>query len=263
MSMGLIADIRELARSHELVLVLARREIQARYKYSLLGAGWAVALPVALMLVFTLVFSRIAPLSTGDIPYPVFAYIGLLPWQLHAGILTGCARSLTDNSNLVTKVYFAREALPLSRVLAALFDFAVAALVLVGLMAWYGIAPGPGAWLLPVVFAVQLAFGIGLGFVIAGANVMYRDVQYVMQVLVIVWMFASSVVYPTPKDGWLGAVDYLNPITPIIDSYRALLVGGATGLSVQFAAAAAISLCVLLMGWVWFRRVERRFGELA
>jgi ABC-type polysaccharide/polyol phosphate export permease len=261
--MSLWSDLRELAGYRELILVLARREIQARYKYTLLGAGWALALPVGLMLVFSVVFSRVAPLDTADVPYPIFAYIGLLPWQLHAGILTGSARSLTDNRNLVTHVYFAREVLPLSRMLAAFFDFAVAASMLGVLMFWYGVAPGPGAWLLPVVFLVQMAFCVGIGLVIAGANVMYRDVQYVLQVAVIVWMFGSSVVYPTPKDGWLKVLDYINPITPMLDTYRALLVGGETGFSTPFLSASAISLATLVLGWLWFRHVERRFGELA
>ncbi len=255
-------DLRELFSYRELIVVLARREIRARYKYSLLGAGWAVALPVALMLLFSVVFARVASFDTGGVPYPVFAYIGLLPWQLHAGMLTGGARSLIDNRALVTKVYFAREVLPLSRALAALFDFGVAALVLAGLMAWYGIVPGPGAWLLPLVLLAQIAFGVGLAMLVAGANLLYRDVQYVLQVVITVWMFASSVVYPLPREGWLGRLSYVNPITPFLDAYRFLLVGGHLDAG-ELAAAAGISLFTLVAGWCWFRRVERCFGELA
>ncbi|MCZ7606847.1 MAG: ABC transporter permease [Planctomycetota bacterium] len=255
-------DLRELFSYRELIVVLARREIRARYKYSLLGAGWAVALPVALMLLFSVVFARVASFDTGGVPYPVFAYIGLLPWQLHAGMLTGGARSLIDNRALVTKVYFAREVLPLSRALAALFDFGVAALVLAGLMAWYGIVPGPGAWLLPLVLLAQIAFGVGLAMLVAGANLLYRDVQYVLQVVVTVWMFASSVVYPLPREGWLGRLSYVNPITPFLDAYRCLLVGGRFDPG-ELAAATGISLFTLVAGWYWFRRVERCFGELA
>lgn len=255
-------DLRELFSYRELVVVLARREIRARYKYSILGAGWAVALPVALMLLFSVVFARVANFDTGGIPYPVFAYIGLLPWQLHAGMLTGGARSLIDNRALVTKVYFSREVLPLSRALAALFDFAVAAIVLAGLMAWYGLTPGSGVWLVPLVLLVQIAFGVGLAMLVAGANLLYRDVQYVLQVAVTIWMFASSVVYPLPREGWLRWLSYANPITPILDAYRALLLGGRFNAG-EFAAAAGISLLTLVAGWFWFRRVEKRFGELA
>jgi lipopolysaccharide transport system permease protein len=123
--MSIAADIREVARYHELIVALAMREVRVRYKHTLLGVAWALLLPLSLMLVFTYVFSRIAPLHT-DLPYPVFVYLGLVPWQLHANIITQGARSLSDNSNLVTKVYFAREVLPLSAVLSALADFALA-----------------------------------------------------------------------------------------------------------------------------------------
>jgi lipopolysaccharide transport system permease protein len=261
--MSLAGDLRELIRYRELVGVLARREIRARYRYSLLGAGWALALPVGLMLIFTVVFSRIAPVDTGDVPYPIFAYIGLLPWQLHANILNGAVRSLVDNPSLVTKVYFAREALPLSRVASAGFDFAVGALVLAGLMVWYGVTPGIGLLLVPLVLLVQLAFGVGLALLVAGGNLLYRDVQYVLQVGLTIWMFGSSVVYPIPDTGWFLWLKYVNPVTPILDAYRALIVGGQAGFDPPFFAAAGISLLTLILGWVWFRRVERRFGELA
>jgi ABC-type polysaccharide/polyol phosphate export permease len=260
--MSIARDLRELISYRELVTVFARREIRARYRHSLLGAGWAVALPVGLTLIFTFVFARIAPVNTGAVPYPIFAYIGLLPWQLHANILNGSVRSLIDNRSLVISVYFAREVLPLSRALAALFDFGVAALVLAGLMAWYGIVPGPGAWLLPLVLLAQIAFGVGLAMLVAGANLLYRDVQYVLQVVVTVWMFASSVVYPLPREGWLGRLSYVNPITPFLDAYRCLLVGGRFDPG-ELAAATGISLFTLVAGWYWFRRVERCFGELA
>jgi ABC-type polysaccharide/polyol phosphate export permease len=261
--MKVARDLRELIGYRELIAVLALREIRARYRYSLLGVGWAVALPVSLMLIFSLVFSKVASFQTGGIPYPLFAYAGLLPWQLHAGMLTGGARSLTDNSTLVTKVYFAREVLPLSRVLAALFDFSIASLVLVGMMIWYGVVPGPAAALLPLVLLVQIAFGVGLAMIIAAANLLFRDTQYVLQVAVTVWMFASSVVYPLPRQGTLGWLGYVNPITPILDAYRALLLGAPAPDTGQLVAAVAISVSTLLFGWLWFRRVEARFGELA
>jgi ABC-type polysaccharide/polyol phosphate export permease len=261
--MSAFADLREIASYRELIAVLAGREIRARYKHTLLGAAWAVALPVSLMVVFTAVFSRISDIDSGGIPYPVFAYLGLLPWQMHANILTFGARSLTDNRNLVTKVYFAREVLPLSRVLAAFFDFSVAALVLVGLMIWYRIDVGMGVALVPVVFGVQLMLGIGLSFWVSAANLLYRDVQYILQVVVTVWMFASSVVYPIPADGWLRWLNLFNPMTPILNAYRDLIARGHATLTWQFGVAAAISALVLVLGWRWFRHVEGTFGELA
>lgn len=261
--MNLARDLRELYSYRELVGVLALREIRARYRYSLLGFGWAIALPVGLTVVFTFVFSQIAPVGTGDIPYPVFAFIGLLPWQLHANILNGSVRSLIDNPNLVTKVYFAREALPLSRVLASCFDFAVGSLVLVGLMVWYGVTPGAGLLLVPLVLLVQLCFAIGLALIVAAGNLLYRDVQYILQVGITIWMFGSAVVYPIPDSGWTIWLKYLNPVTPMLDAYRGLIVGGRVDFDPAFYVAAVLSVLTLVLGWIWFRRLERRFGELA
>jgi lipopolysaccharide transport system permease protein len=261
--MKAIGELREILGYRELIAALAMREIRVRYKYSLLGIGWAVALPVALTLVFTLVFSRVASVNTGGIPYPIFAYIGLLPWQLHANIVTGAARSLVDNRNLVTKVYFAREVLPLAHVVSSLLDFLVAAVVLAGLMAWYGIAPGVGLALVPVVLLAQLIFSFAVGLLLSAANLLYRDVQFILQVGMLLWMFASSVVYPIPRSGGLQWLVYLNPMTPFIDAYRSLILYGRPALEPAFWVATGIGVLLLGLSWRWFRRVERRFGELA
>lgn len=261
--MSIAAQLREVAGARGLAWMLAMREVRVRYKHTLLGLGWAIALPVSLMLVFTFLFTRVARVETGATPYPLFVFLGLVPWQLHANILAGSARCLTDQRNLVTKVYFAREALPLAVVLSALVDFAVAMLVVGGLMAWYGIAPGAGLMLVPVVLGVQLALGIGLALVLSAANLLYRDTQYILQVGLQVWMFASAVVYPIPRTGGLKWLAWLNPMTPILDAWRACFTGTRFPLAPEFGLAAAISLLVLVMGWRWFRRVERVFGELA
>ncbi len=261
--MSVVSDIREIAACRELIVTLAMREVRVRYKHTLLGIGWALAMPVSLMLVFSFVFSRVAGINTGDIPYPVFAFLGLLPWQLHANIIHQGARSLSDNRALVTKVYFAREVLPLSAVLSSLVDFLVASIVLAGLLAWYGLVPGVGILLVPVVLLVQVVFGVGCALLLSAANLLYRDVQYILQVGVTLWMFASSVVYEIPRvDGWEWLA-YLNPITPILDAYRGLIADGQTSLAGEFWVAAGISLLTLVLAWRWFRHVERRFGELA
>jgi lipopolysaccharide transport system permease protein len=190
-------------------------------------------------------------------------FLGLVPWQLTANIVSGSARSLTDQRNLVTKVYFAREALPFAVILSALVDFAVAMLVVGGLMAWYGIAPGAGLLLAPVVLATQLVLGAGLALVLSASNLLYRDTQYILQVGLQVWMFASSVVYPIPRTGNLKWLAWLNPMTPILDAWRACFTSPGLALAPEFGLAALISLAILCIGWRWFRRVERVFGELA
>ncbi|MBK8207845.1 MAG: ABC transporter permease [Planctomycetes bacterium] len=261
--MSVVSDIREIASFRELIVALGMREVRVRYKHTLLGIGWAVALPLSLMLVFTFVFSKVARVETHGVPYPVFAYLGLLPWQLHANIINQGARSLVDNRALVTKVYFAREVLPLSAVLSALVDFCVASVVLAGLMLYYGMAPGIGLLLVPVVVLVQLAFGVGCALALSAANLLYRDVQYILQVGVLLWMFASSVVYPIPRTGDFLWLVYCNPMTPILDAYRGLIVGGKVAFAPEFGVAALVSVLVLVVAWRWFRRVERVFGELA
>ncbi|MCC6572365.1 MAG: ABC transporter permease [Planctomycetes bacterium] len=256
-------DFREVLSYRELIFALGMREVRVRFKHTLLGVAWAVIMPLSLMALFTFVFQRVARVETGGIPYPVFVYIGLVPWQLHATILNQSARSLVDNRNLVTKVYFAREVLPLATVLSALVDFCIASLLVVVLMAVHGVSPGPGIFLLPLVVAVQLALGIACALILSGLNLLYRDVQYVLQVLVMLWMFASSVVYPIPTTGLASWLTWLNPMTPILDAYRTLILSSTIRLDPALAVAAAISLVLLFFGWRWFRRVERRFGELA
>lgn len=261
--MRIAADIREVISYRELIVALAMREVRVRYKHTLLGVGWAVALPLSLMLVFSLVFARVAGVSTGGEPYPVFAYIGLVAWQLHANILNNGTRCLSDNRPLVTKVYFAREVLPLSVVLSALVDFGVASLLVAGFLWYFGIVPGVGVLLVPVVLLVQVVFGLGCALLLSAANLLYRDVQYILQAGVLLWMFASSVVYEIPREGGLKWLAWLNPMTPILDAYRELIARGNTAFAPEFGVAAGISLLTLIIAWRWFRRVEGRFGELA
>jgi len=261
--MSIAGDLREVAGARQLTWMLAMREIRVRYKHTLLGVGWALALPLSLMLIFTFLFTRVAHVPSGDLPYPLFVYLGLVPWQLHANIINGSARCLTDNRNLVTKVYFAREALPLSIVISSLADFAVASLLVVGLMFFYPppAMPGLGLLTLPVVLGVQLMLGTGLALILSAGNLLYRDVQYIVQVGVTIWMFASSVIYPIPRGPGYEWLVWANPMTPILDGYRAAFTGAALG--AEFAFAAATSFAVLVLGWRWFRHTERVFGELA
>lgn len=259
----MIADLREVLRYRELVMTLAMREVRVRYKHAALGLGWAIAMPLSLMLVFAAVFSRVAQVNTGGVPYALFAYVGLVSWQLHANIVNNGARSLSDNSNLVTKVYFPREVLPLAAVVSALFDFAVAALLTGALMAWHKVPPGAGLLLVPVILAVQLCLGTALALMLSALNLLYRDVQFILQVTMMLWMFASSVVYPIPASGDLAWLAWVNPMTPILDAWRSAVIGGALSLSPAFGVASLFSAAFLIASWRWFRRVEGAFGELA
>lgn len=259
------ADLREMAREQieyrELLMSIVRRDLLLRYKQTIMGFGWAIFMPVLNTAIFSIIFTRVAKLDTG-MPYPVFAFAGLLPWNFFASSLRFSVTSLTGNVSLVTKVYFPRELFPLSAVLVSLVDFGVAFLVLVALMVYYHIGVTWTALLLPVVLVVQIAFTMGVALLLAMANLFYRDVKYLFEIVITVWMFATAVVYPVDRiGGRLGALLTLNPMTPIIDAYRAVLLRGTLPAPGPFGTAAAISFLTLAVAWVVFHRAEFRFAE--
>jgi lipopolysaccharide transport system permease protein len=252
----------ELRTYRELLFSIVRRDFAVRYKQTLLGVGWAVFVPLANMLVFTAVFTRVAPLQL-ELPYPVYAYSGLVPWTFFAAALHAATTSLTANSGLLGKVYFPREILPVSAAIVAFVDFVLASSVLAGLMAYYGVGIRWTALLLPLVVIVQIAFTLGLGLLLAMGNLYYRDVRYVSTVGLTIWMFATSVVYPLDRvGGWLGVVFALNPMTWIIDAYRGLLFYGELPSPGRLAAATLIGFATLLFGWRRFHLNEPTFPEI-
>jgi ABC-type polysaccharide/polyol phosphate export permease len=260
------ADVREMLHEQlefrELLLSIVRRDLLIRYKQTIMGFGWAIFMPVLNTIIFSVIFTRVTRLDTGGIPYPIFAFAGLLPWNFFATSLRFSVASLTSNSALVTKVYFRRELFPLSAVLVSLIDFAVAFLVLVAMMVYYRTGISWTVLFLPVILLVQIAFTMGVGLLISMANLFYRDVKYLFEVVITVWMFATSVVYPVHLvGGRLAKLLMLNPMTPIIDGYRSVLLRGTLPDPGPFAAAAVLSLVVLAIGWVVFHRMEFRFAE--
>jgi homopolymeric O-antigen transport system permease protein len=255
------AMLREQVEYRELLLAVTRRDLLLRYRQTVMGFGWAVFTPVLNLLVFSVVFTRVVPIAT-PVPYPIFAYAGLLPWSFFASALRFSATSLTNNETLVTKVYFPREIFPFAAVLVGLVDFAVAASVLAGLMVYYRVGLSVSLAFLPVVIAVQLIFTAGLALLVAMANLYFRDVRYVFDALLTVWMFATPVLYPVDRvGGHLGMVLALNPMTPIIAAYRTVLFSGALPAADSFAAVALVALATLLVAWVLFHRSEIRFAE--
>ncbi len=253
--------LREQIEFRELLRAIVRRDLVLRYNNSVLGFGWAIAMPALYMAIFSVVFTRIAPLDTG-FPYALYAYAGLLPWNLFASAQRFSAVSLTVNPHLVTKVYFPREVLPFAAVIVALFDFLVAATVMAALMAYYGIGVTPALAFLPVILLIQLAFTTGVALLVAMANLFYADVKYVLELLLTLWMFATSVVYPVDRvGGTVGRILALNPMTPIIDGYRSVLLRGELPAGPAFFGASVVAVLVLVMGWYVFHRAEFRFAE--
>ncbi len=263
---------RELYEYRELLYSLTLREIRVRYKQSLLGVLWAVFVPLAMMLIFTFVFTRALKIEgridLGGMPYAVFVYIGLLPWTFFASSLTGSVSSLVANTSLVTKTYCPREAFPLSCVASSAFDFGIASVLLVGVIGYFHFTTD---WsfqfhatlvFLPVVLMVQIVFTVGMAFLLAMGNLFYRDVRYLFSVLINLWMFVTAVVYPL--ESWRPFCNFLinlNPMTPIINAYRQCLIYGEWPLSLPFAYVAVLSVALLMGAWVLFHRLEPKFAE--
>jgi len=255
-------DWRELWRYRELVAFLALRDVKVRYKQAAFGMLWAVVQPLAGLLVFTLVFSRLARVPSDGVPYPLFALVGMIVWTLFAGGLDAATTSLVRNSALVTKVYFPRVAAPLASVLPRLVDFAVALGLVAVLLLVTGRAPGPQVVLVPVVaaWAVLLAFGVGLS--LATLQVRYRDAHHGLTLLVQLWLFASPVAYSSSlvPDRWEWAYA-LNPVSGLLDTARwVLLDTAAPGWHV--VASIGVGVLLLLIGLKVFAVGERRFADV-
>jgi lipopolysaccharide transport system permease protein len=262
LSRDVVAIVREQLEYRELLFSIVRRDLAIRYKQTALGFGWALFVPLLNMLVFTAVFTRVVPLDL-DLPYPIFVYAGLVPWTFFSASLHSATTSLTGNVALINKVYFPREIFPFSTIVLAFVDFLLASTLFAVMMLYYQIAPTWTALLLPLVVLVQVAFATGLGLLLAMGNLYFRDVRYLTGVLVTIWMFATSVVYPVHQvRGLLGTLLSLNPMTHIIDAYRALLLRGELPPLAPFAAAALLAFATLLLGGIAFHRAEHRFAEL-
>lgn len=261
----LLEDIREMVKEQvqyrELLWQMTRRDLMLRYKQTVMGFGWAIFSPLVNTLIFSVVFTRVAPLDVG-IPYPVFAYAGLLAWNLSASALRFSVNSLTANINLVAKVYFPREIFPFSNVIVAGVDFAVGAVLLIAMMIYYRIPPTNALLCLPLVLGVQMIFTASIALFLAMGNLFYRDVKYLFEVAITVWMFATSVVYPMDRvTGVLGVVLKLNPMTPIIDAYRRMLFYGQWPDPIAFVGVAVGSVVLFAVAWVSFHRSEFQFAE--
>lgn len=254
----------ELWRERQLLVTFTKRNVLVRYKQTVLGIGWAVLQPVFLMVVFTLFFQHVGNVSTGGIPYPIFSYAGVLPWTFFSTSLTQSALSLVTNQNLLRKIYFPRLILPLSTVLTALVDFAVASFVLFAMMVYYGVYPDPVRLLaLPALVLLAIAAALGVGLWLSALNVAYRDVQYVIPFLAQAWLFATPAVYAasTFSQPWQTLLG-LNPMQGVVSGLRWALLGSGQPPGAALAVSAGVALFVLATGTVFFRRLERSFADI-
>lgn len=259
---GSAVDLGELWRYRDLLYFLTWRDIAVRYKQTALGVLWAILQPLLSMVVFTIFLGRLAGVPSDGVPYPIFSYLGLLPWMYFSGAVTRSGASVVGSANLLTRVYFPRVLVPLSATLSALVDFAIAFAVLGGLMGWYGVRPALSAVLLVPLAALTAVAATGIGMWLAALNVRYRDVQYAIPFLMQLWMFATPVVYPASivPEQW-RPLFALNPMTGIIEAYRASILGRPLDWSTL--GVSALSAVVLGAAGAWqFHRMERTFADV-
>jgi lipopolysaccharide transport system permease protein len=257
------SSLTTLYQHRELLLMWTLKEIKVRYKQSLLGIAWAVLQPVSLMVIFTAVFSFLAQLPSDGIPYPAFAFVALLPWTFLATSITFGIPSLVNNLQLVTKIYFPREILPLGSIGAAFVDFLVSLPLFFLLLIWYEV---PLSWTilwLPILVMVQLALILGVVLPAAALTVFYRDVRFIVPLGVQLWLYLTPVIYPISMvPEMLRPIYALNPLVGITDSYRRVLLLNQPPSLAYLGTSAVLSCMLLVVGYAYFKRAEGRFADL-
>ena len=260
-------QLRAVWEYRELLYFLVWRDLKVRYKQTVLGALWIVIQPVVSMVVFSVLFGGLLNVPSGGVPYPIFAYTALLPWNYFAASLNRSSTSLVGSAHLITKVYFPRLIIPISGVLSGLVDFSIAFLVLIGMMVYYRIAPTVAIVLLPGFLLLALLTALGFGLWLSALNVRYRDINYLIPFLVQTWMYLTPVIYGTtliPEQ--FRFLLALNPMTGVVEGFRWALLGhhlaDAAPPGPLFLVSIAITLLVLVSGAVFFRRTERTFADI-
>lgn len=256
--------LRELWEGRELIWFLVWRDIKVRYKQTALGAAWAVIQPLMTMVVFSVFFGRLAKLPSDGIPYPLFSFAAVLPWNMFANGLTGAAGSLIGNQALLKKVYLQRMAIPLAAVLGVLIDFLVAFLVLLCMMTGYRYAPTAYMFLIIPFTLLGIVTALGVGTLLAALNVKYRDVKYVLPFLVQLWMFATPIAYSSTmiKHASIKTIYAINPMVAVVDGFRWALLGAPAPAVATVITSSATAIVMLIAGIIYFRQTERTFADV-
>ncbi|MGI9106246.1 MAG: ABC transporter permease [Pyrinomonadaceae bacterium] len=263
---GVFSSLAKLAQYKDLLYTLSLHRIKVRYKQSVLGVAWAILQPLSLMLIFTVVFAYIAKMPSDGAPYPVFAYVALLPWTFFSTALANATNSLVNHAQIVTKVYFPREILPITYVIAAIFDFFVASLVFAGLMSYYRVPLTWNALYAIPIMVVLTFFATATALFMSATQVRFRDIGMAMPLLLQLWMYATPVAYPlSALDGAAPAlrVAYnLNPMVGVIENFRKVMLYGRPPDFRLLALSACVSVALLVASYVYFKRVEATVADI-
>jgi lipopolysaccharide transport system permease protein len=256
-------DINAIWQYRELLYFLIWRDLKVRYRQSVIGVGWVILQPLMTMVVFTAVFGKFAGVPSDGLPYPIFIFSALLPWTLFANSLTRGSASVVGNAQLVSKIYFPRLILPLSGVLSPVADFAVAFVILIGMMVWFGISPTWGILALPLFVLLAILTALAVGLWLSALDVRYRDVGHTVPFLVQIWMFISPVAYPVSlvPEKW-RLLYSLNPMAGVIEGFRWALLGKQSPDFAVITASAVMMFTLLVTGIVFFRYTERTFADV-
>jgi lipopolysaccharide transport system permease protein len=254
---------KSLFQARDLLWAWTTRNIRARYQQSALGWLWAIIQPGAQVIIFTVVFTRFVPIDTGSTPYALFSFAAVTPWTFLAASLTDMSQALVANMNLVNKIYFPREILPIAAMLARLLDFGVGVCLFIVLMLFYQMPAFPAGWLfLPLIVIIQIAVILGLGLASAAANVFFRDVQSLITLTLQVWFYASPIIYPSSKvPESLRPLYFLNPMAGVIEAYRDVLLYGRLP-GYYLIVSAGMALAIFVIGYWFFKRVEFQFADI-
>jgi lipopolysaccharide transport system permease protein len=247
----------------ELLYFLTWRDVKVRYKQTAIGAAWAVLQPLLTMVVFAVIFGAFIRVPTDGLPYPVFAYAALLPWNFFASSLSRASSSLVNDASLISKVYFPRLLLPVSAVLSMTIDFGIAFIILLGMMAWYGIVPGLAVLTLPFFLLLAFITALGCGLWLSALNVRYRDIAYITPFLIQVWLFVTPVAYPSSiiPERW-RALYGLNPMAGVVEGFRWALLNTAEAPQATILVSTGVVVLLFIGGIFWFRRLEQGFADV-
>ncbi|HTX86468.1 MAG TPA: ABC transporter permease [Candidatus Nanoarchaeia archaeon] len=258
-----VGDLKEIWEYRGLLYFLTWRDLKVRYKQTAVGVAWVIFQPVVTMVVFNVFFGKFLKTPSDGIPYPIFVYTGLLFWQFFSQSLSDVSGSLVNNKNIITKIYFPRLIIPISNVVTAFVDFLVASLVLAGLIIYYHYTPHLiGLVILPILVIITFLAILGLGLLFASVNVKYRDVKYVIPFFIQILMFVTPVIYPASLLGKYSKILALNPMTGVISTARATLLGTAPINWALVLASLIAALVFFAIGYVYFKKTEKYFADI-